>query len=97
MAFRTLYDDHDRFYSNKGSRMKKEYKLDIDKNGASVFKCVGEFCFYDQIQAYKDSCDLELIIAKFKLTGDPSLFNSLTDSSELKILLNFSVPIELKN
>lgn len=70
--FRTVYE-RNRVYSDSGSKMANEYKLIVNDDGESVFKKVGEFNLYDQIQSYKDSCDLEKIIEKFKITGDPSV------------------------
>lgn len=72
MEFRKTYE-RKRMTSNPGSRMENEYKVVKDDDGDTVLKKVGEYCLYDQIQSYKDSCDLNKIIEKFKITGDPSL------------------------
>lgn len=72
MEFRKTYE-RKRMTSNPGCRMENEYKVVKDDDGDTILKKVGEYCLYDQIQSYKDSCDLNKIIEKFKITGDPSL------------------------
>ena len=72
MEFRKTYE-RVRMTSNPGSRMVKEHKIIVDEKGDSILSIVGEFSLYDQIQAFADSCDLQKIIQKFQLTGDPSV------------------------
>lgn len=72
--FRTVYDRIECF-SNPGNPIQPEYDVAKDEDGQNILKVVGEYSLYDKIQSYKDSCDLQLILEKFKLTGDPSVIN----------------------
>lgn len=72
MKFRTSFQ-RIRTYSNSGSRIVDKYGFEKDlESGADVFKKIGCYNLYDQIQAYKDSVDLNKIIERFMLTGDPN-------------------------
>lgn len=70
--FRTVYN-RERHTSDPGSEIAFEYGLEKDKNGASYLTITGKFNLYDQIQAYRDSCDLGLILDRFMKTGDVSI------------------------
>lgn len=71
--FRTAYD-RIRVYTNPGSPMKDEYEIRKDSKGDSVLKKVGQSDLYEYIQSFKDSTDINVLLERFKLTGDPSVF-----------------------
>lgn len=70
--FRTVYE-RERHTSCPGDPIALEYGLEKDEKGASYLTITGKFNLYDQIQAYRDSCDLGLILDRFMKTGDPSI------------------------
>ena len=70
--FRTIYD-HVVVASNSGTQMVKDYQSVVDDDGSRHLVVVGEHSLYDEIQSYKESCDLKKIIERFQLTGDVSL------------------------
>ena len=70
--FRTVYE-RERHTSCAGDPIAFEYGLEKDEKGATYLTITGKFSIYDQIQAYRDSCDLGLILDKFMKTGDPSI------------------------
>ena len=70
--FRTVYE-RERHTSCVGDPVALEYGLEKDEKGASYLTITGKFSLYDQIQAYRDSCDLGLILDRFMKTGDVSL------------------------
>lgn len=70
--FRTIYD-RERITSCVGDPMVNDYESVVDKDGSRHLEIVGQHSLYDEIQAFKDSCDLKKIIEKFQLTGDVSL------------------------
>lgn len=70
--FRTVYQ-RERHTSCPGDPIALEYGLEKDEKGASYLTVIGKFSLYDQIQAYRDSCDLGLILDRFMKTGDVSL------------------------
>lgn len=62
------------FYSPEGSRMAKDYEMQIDKKGHKVLKCVGEHDIYPEIQSYAEECKIENIIAR-AAAGDANALN----------------------
>lgn len=67
MTFRTQYSDSMRIHSNSGNRFVPNYDSSIDENGVLVLKEVGKYDLYDEIQSYKESCDIKSILARFAL------------------------------
>ena len=70
MKFRTVYE-RVRITSCPGDPIAADFGFRKDKEGNDVLEIVGKHSIYDEIQAYKDSCDLNKILERFRLTGDP--------------------------
>lgn len=59
-----------------GSRFKFDYESVYNEKGVrSLVRKKNMVNIYDMIQAYRPSCDLKYLIARFKQVGDPSILN----------------------
>jgi hypothetical protein len=65
MKFRTQYDSHDRVSACAGSPVRTVYGGRYDANGRVVLEKKGEEDFYGYIQSFKDSVDINVILARF--------------------------------
>ena len=63
--FDTQYTPHDRIVANAGSPVKVTYRGKYDANGRVVLEKSGEENLYDYIQSFRDSVDLNVILARF--------------------------------
>lgn len=76
--FRTVYDRVE-IFSEPGNPIYKDYGfVNISEDPLKeeiVFKEIGEYSIYDEIQAYKDVCDLHKILERYAKTGDESILN----------------------
>lgn len=72
--FGTIYSKRPRFYSNPGSKMHNIYEIKIDKRGHKILECTGERNIWEEIQSYKDECDIGQIIAR-AAAGDLNALN----------------------
>lgn len=66
MKFPTQFDKPVRHYSRHGSRMKKLYQPSFDDNGDFKLVETGEANLYDEIQSYKDSVDINVLLRKYQ-------------------------------
>lgn len=75
--FKTYYESlgADRYYTNVGSRIKPDYDLQVDDEGHEELVKVGEVDWYGDIQSHALSCDLNFILKRFRVTGDPTVLN----------------------
>lgn len=72
MMFRTVaqaIEDHPRVNVNPGDPDKVLYSPSFDSSGHMELKEVGKESLYDFIQSYKESCDINVILARFS-AGD---------------------------
>ena len=63
--FDTQYTPHERIVANSGSPVKVLYRGKYDANGRVVLEKSGEENLYDYIQSFRDSVDLNVILARF--------------------------------
>lgn len=63
--FDTQYTPHDRIIANAGSPVKALFRGKYDANGRVVLEKSGEENLYDYIQSFRDSVDLNVILARF--------------------------------
>lgn len=63
--FDTQYTSHDRIIANAGSPVKVLYRGKYDANGRVVLEKSGEENLYDYIQSFRDSVDLNVVLARF--------------------------------
>lgn len=63
--FDTQYTPHDRILANVGSPVKVLFRGKYDVNGRVVLEKSGEENLYDYIQSFRDSVDLNVILARF--------------------------------
>lgn len=65
LKFPTMFDKRDRVYSNAGSSTKKIYKPIVRDDGVVDLVESGEESLYDFIQSWKDSVDINVIMARY--------------------------------
>lgn len=65
----------DRVYSCAGSRYEPVKELMVDDDGIDRLTIVGKVDVAEKINSYRDTCDLGLLLQKFKVTGDPNVLN----------------------
>lgn len=77
LNFPTAFSRRGRFHSAAGSRKQPQYKMTVNKEtGAHELKQKGEIDLYAQIQSYKDSTDVNYILARFA-RGDVSALSKI--------------------
>lgn len=69
MTFPTQYTKHERVYACLGSPVRTLYGGRYDANGRVVLEEKGKENLYDYIQSFRDSVDLNVILARFS-NGD---------------------------
>lgn len=72
--FDTQYTPHNRIAANPGSPVKVLYSGKYDVNGRVVLEEKGKENLYDYIQSFRDSVDLNVILARFT-NGDVEALN----------------------
>lgn len=70
--YRTIYDRRISV-SNPGSDMVADFVSVYDEDGKRKVVKSGYYSLYDEIQSYRESCDLKSILARYVQTGDESL------------------------
>lgn len=63
--FPTQYSEHERVHCSPGSPVRELYNGRYDANGRVVLEKSGEENLYQYIQSFKDSVDLNVILARF--------------------------------
>lgn len=63
--FRTVYDESTRIFSNPGSPLKTVYRPKVNEDGVLDLVDSGQENLYDYIQSWRDSCDINLILARY--------------------------------
>lgn len=74
--FRTQYQ-RQKVSHHVGSRLEPSYKISYSDTGSEILKETGVTDVYEQIQSWKDSCDLKTIINRF-MQGDVNALNRST-------------------
>lgn len=70
--FQTQFDRMGtRITSEPGSGMKPTYKMHVDEDGKRELRKSGEYNLYAEIQSYKDSVSIDVILSRF-MNGDES-------------------------
>lgn len=68
-------DKHQRFYCNPGEKVESTYEVHYDKNGVRELRDMGKHKnTFDEIQSYRESCDIEVILKKY-YNGDYNALN----------------------
>lgn len=76
MNFPTQYTERKRIISNTGSPIHITYGGSYDENGRVVLTEKGQENIYDYIQSFKDSVDLNVLIARYN-NGDVSALSKV--------------------
>lgn len=76
MMFRTQYSERKRFFADPGSRVKVTYTGKIDDRGKLTLVETGKLDTYAEIQSYKDSVDINVILKRFS-QGDANALNKV--------------------
>lgn len=85
MKFRKFYDDGYVNISNPGSRVQPVYKLKEDAiNDWDIEKSEYPQDIQDHINSFRDSCDINLLVARFK-AGDITAIPTPTSVSNVDI------------
>ena len=74
MRFATPFSKRERYYSDPGSHYRNEYEITIDKKGHKSLHKTGEVDQWEEIQSYKEECDIGNIIAR-AAAGDLNALN----------------------
>lgn len=69
VKFPTMYDERTRVYCNSGNAMKTVYKPVVHDDGVVDLEVAGQESLYDYIQSWKDSVDINTILARYS-NGD---------------------------
>ena len=76
MKFPTQYTkDRGKFQTEVGDRFKTTYQLSYDDNGSDILIETGKIDIYEEIQSYKDSCDIKVLLERYS-NGDSSALNA---------------------
>lgn len=75
MKFRTMYDDFERVPSASGNAEEIEYAPVIGDDGILSLEAVGTVDLRAEIDSYRESCDLNVILARY-LNGDVSALSA---------------------
>ena len=60
------YGDRKRFFTDPGSPIKDEYEPVFDNRGVWHLEKCGERNIFDEIQTHADSCDINIIMARYR-------------------------------
>lgn len=87
MRFRTQFDPHDRVLQSSGNRIHNILSGCFDDSGAFVLDVSGTEDIYDQIQSHAASCDIHVILDRYRrgdldVLGDPAR-SVFLDASEM--------------
>ena len=74
MTFSYPLNRKSKFKSNVGSRLHPVFSPVYDHNGVLDLEQTGEENIYDSIQSYAESCDINVLIARYQ-NGDVSAFS----------------------
>lgn len=74
MSFRTQYQ-RERVISITGEQMQPTYKLQYTEEGAQDLVKIGQVNLYEQIQSWRESCDIQVILKRY-FAGDPTALNA---------------------
>lgn len=91
MEFRSKYDEHKRFYSNKGNRYKVTYGSKLDQNHNIIVEPKGQEDLYAYINSWADSVDIEVLLKRFQAGDQQALMQragSYIDIASLPTNLN---------
>ena len=66
MKFKTQFDEHPRYHTEVGSRIKKLYSPRFDDNGQLDLVEKGEENLYNYIQSYADSVNITTLLRRFQ-------------------------------
>lgn len=72
--FKTQYQPHDRVFQEPGSPIRTLYSSRVDADGNIVLEESGSENLYDYIQSHRDSCDINVLLARYN-NGDVSALN----------------------
>ncbi len=74
MKFRTSYDPVPSVPSNPGERFHVTHKLIVDQDGTYDLKVSGKVDTYSEIQSWRESCDLKVLLQRYA-NGDTNALN----------------------
>lgn len=72
--FRTFYSQQRRVLAPVGSRIKIKYVAEMTENGSYHLVEAGQEDLYEYIQSFRDSCDINVLIARFA-SGETDVFS----------------------
>lgn len=58
-----------------GDKMRSRYQLKYESDGTQHLIKTGEYDAYELIQSFARECDINLILEKYAITGDPAVLN----------------------
>lgn len=63
--FPTQYRDSQRFFTNSGTGIEKDFTLTVNSDGEEVFEQTGETDLYAKIQSYREGTELSALLDRF--------------------------------
>ena len=72
--FASLLTKRPRYYTDPGSHEAEIYEMTIDKKGHKALVCTGTKDIWEEMQSYKDECDIKQIVAR-AAAGDYEALN----------------------
>ena len=112
MGFGTQFDEHKHRYTQSGSRKKKMYSPVFDDNGRFHLEESGEADLYDEIQSFKESVDINVLLQRYKdgdslaleraqsmygdFTNVPTTYSGMLNSMLKSKSIFESLPLEIR-
>lgn len=75
MEFRSRSNPAELIPCPAGDKMRNRYQLKFETDGTQHLIKTGEYDAYELIQSFARECDINLILEKYAITGDPAVLN----------------------
>lgn len=87
LTWRKRVANSERFFLPCGTPIKRTYMLNIDDDGCECLVCTGQTDLYAEIQSYRESCDLAMLLRNI----DPTALNNMVSSFSADDLVNSGI------
>lgn len=86
-TWRKRMDSKQEYVCPSGSGTVNTYMLNIDDHGCQCLVCTGQTDLYAQIQSYRESCDLAMLLRNI----DPNSLNNMVSSFSVDDVVNSGI------
>lgn len=87
LTWRKRVANRERFFMPSGQGVARTFMLNIDDDGCECLVCTGQTDLYAEIQSYRESCDLAMLLRNI----DPLALNSMVSSFTADDLVNSGI------